>query len=100
LFNEVYDTVLRQECEVCHGLAPVPLVLDFFVTGDYSRDLASFYNVSIQIDVQSGLPLILAKPTRQIPHLGGQQFQVNSPEYQAIRAVTDRIADPFCTVTP
>lgn len=97
LFNEIYDTVLRNGCDNCHGLNVAQFVTQFVIRDDYSQDIASFYEQSIIIHQDSGLPMILAKPTNLTRHLGGAQFNTSSLQYKAIKAVTDRIHNPTCS---
>ncbi|MEJ2669007.1 MAG: c-type cytochrome [Gammaproteobacteria bacterium] len=98
LFNDIYDTILRSDCQGCHGFA-LAQGLKFYLTDDYNQDLAAFYDVAVLEHQASGLPLVLAKPTLQAFHGGFQRFKVNSTEYKAMKKVTDRILDPTCSST-
>jgi len=101
--TEVWDGFMSSSCVLCHTSAGVAagsrLVLD---DSGAPGALDSNFDVASQlagIDEGAGI-LLVVKPTGAVPHGGGPQITVGSPQHDALLAFVDRVANPVTCDSP
>ena len=106
---ELYGGVFSR-CIGCHnefGLARqvgVQLRLTFPGEPEFASKNVSILSSYAQVKVDANgtqMPILLAKPTASIAHVGGEVIAPDSPEAKLLASFIDKLADPkVCTETP
>jgi Protein of unknown function (DUF1588) len=106
---ELYGSVFSR-CIGCHnqfGLARqvgVPLRLIFPGEADFAANnvaiLSTYAPTRVEVSGQM-LPLLLAKPTARVAHIGGEVLAPDSPEARLLESFIDKLVNPkACSETP
>ncbi|MCC6810077.1 MAG: hypothetical protein IT381_21790 [Deltaproteobacteria bacterium] len=90
--------VLQKNCQACHNPTGDALETEFVLRPasqpDYiEANLEVFRRNSTRIEKGKG-PLVLIKPTRQIPHQGEKRFDIGSAQYKAFEEMLQRFDKP------
>ena len=106
---EVYGPVFSR-CIGCHnefGLArqrELPLKLTFPGEPDFAEQnvqVLTGYATTITQTPQGDIPILLAKPTGRVEHVGGEVLAPDSNEAALLKSFVEKLADPpTCTKTP
>ena len=103
--NEVWTKVMGTKCIVCHGPAGIaeeqnaefrllPASYPGFMDANFE---AVKQNASISYD---GLSALLAKPSAQAKHGGGEVIKQDSEEYRILKKLVDQLASPVECADP
>ena len=102
--EDVFRPILQAKCYACHNPQGAASKTDFVLQGD---DFPGFLEVNYntlqnisRLEIE-GKALILRKPTLDgVEHEGGQKFEVDSPEYEALAKMLDLFDAPIhCAAT-
>ncbi|MEM6994829.1 MAG: hypothetical protein AAF721_30220 [Myxococcota bacterium] len=95
--EQAWTAVMSQKCVGCHnsqGLAAgTDLVLQMPDYPGYLEVNEQTVSNIARLEIQ-GTPLVLLKPTGEVPHEGGVIFDVDSEEYKVMAEMVDRFAAP------
>lgn len=95
--EQIWAPLMSQKCITCHSSTGAAKDSQFVLqssdwTGYLEANLATVERLA-KLEYE-GQPWILVKPTATVEHGGGEQIKVDSPEYEALAELVDRIKNP------
>ena len=95
--EQVWSAVMSQQCVGCHNTqgaaAATDLVLQMPDYPGYLEVNEQTVSNIARLEI-GGTPLILLKPTGEVPHAGGKIFDVDSEQYAAMAEMIERFEAP------